>query len=181
MLSGFSTQKGSNMALRANHWVEVRTTQEILQTLDHNGRLDGVPLMTQMFKYCDQRFRVLGNAHKTCDPVFAGGGRRHANAVHLNLRCDGKAYGGCQAGCLIFWKEAWLKPVSAGSAVCAASLSVEAPMPEKAASSSCCSEEDVWRATRADGGQNEHDARYVCQATRLCQFTSPFAAPIISA
>ena len=26
-----------------------------------------------------------------------------------NMRCDGSAHGGCQKGCFIFWKEAWLK------------------------------------------------------------------------
>jgi hypothetical protein len=32
------------------------------------------------------------------------------NAVHFTgVRCDGQAHGGCQAGCLIYWKEAWLK------------------------------------------------------------------------
>jgi hypothetical protein len=31
------------------------------------------------------------------------------DTVHLSdLRCDGSAHAGCQAGCLLFWKEAWL-------------------------------------------------------------------------
>ena len=34
------------------------------------------------------------------------------NSVHLEgVRCDGEGHRGCQAGCLIFWKEAWLKRV----------------------------------------------------------------------
>ena len=34
------------------------------------------------------------------------------NAVHLEgLRCDGAGHDGCQAGCLLFWKESWLKRV----------------------------------------------------------------------
>jgi hypothetical protein len=33
--------------------------------------------------------------------------------VHLGtLRCDGSAHAGCQAACLLFWKEAWLQRVS---------------------------------------------------------------------
>src|SRR5215471_2056176 len=100
------------MALRAGDWVEVRTRQEILRTLDRDGRLDGMPFMPQMLSYCGQIFRVLRSAHKTCDPVYTCTSRRLPSAVHLDLRCDGKAYGGCQAGCLLFWKEAWLKPVS---------------------------------------------------------------------
>ena len=67
--------------------------------------------MPQMFQYCGQRFQVFKRAHKTCDPIYSMAGRKLENAVHLELRCDGKAHGGCQVGCLLFWKDAWLKPV----------------------------------------------------------------------
>ena len=98
-------------AMHANDWVEVRSKQEILETLDKNGRLDGMPFMPQMFEYCGKRFKVLKSAHKACDPVYTMASRGVEDAVHLNLRCNGQAYGGCQAGCRLFWKEAWLKPV----------------------------------------------------------------------
>ena len=29
-----------------------------------------------------------------------------------DLRCDGSGHGGCQAGCRIYWKEQWLRPVA---------------------------------------------------------------------
>jgi hypothetical protein len=29
-----------------------------------------------------------------------------------DLRCSGRAHGGCQAGCRLYWKEAWLRPAS---------------------------------------------------------------------
>ena len=64
--------------------------------------------MPQMFQYCGQRFQVFKRAHKTCDPSIrwpVGGWK----SVHLELRCDGKAHGGCQVGCLLFWKDAWLR------------------------------------------------------------------------
>src|SRR5258705_198295 len=39
------------------------------------------------------------------------------SAVHLDgVRCDGSAHGGCQAGCLMFWKDAWLKKADAPAA-----------------------------------------------------------------
>ena len=98
-------------AMHANDWVEVRSKQEILETLDKNGRLDGMPFMPQMFEYCGKRFKVHKSAHKACDPVYTMASRGVDDAVHLNLRCNGQAYGGCQAGCRLFWKEAWLKPV----------------------------------------------------------------------
>ena len=100
--------------LRAGDWVEVRSKEEILRTLGQTGRLDGLPFMPQMFQYCGQRFKVFQRAHKTCDTIGIPPGRRMPDGIHLNLRCDGKAYGGCQAACLIYWKEAWLKPVNEG-------------------------------------------------------------------
>ena len=98
--------------MQVGEWVEVRSKQEILQTLDKKGRLDGMPFMPQMFEYCGKRFKVYKSAHKTCDHVYTVASRSIGDAVHLNLRCDGRAYGGCQHKCLLFWKEAWLKPVS---------------------------------------------------------------------
>src|SRR5215470_17598786 len=101
-----------NMRARVGDWVEVLSKEEILRTLDENGRLDKLPFMPQMFNYCGQRFRIYKTAYKTCDTVSGHyAGRRLEDGYHLNLRCDGQAYGGCQAGCLIFWKAAWLKPV----------------------------------------------------------------------
>jgi hypothetical protein len=96
--------------LRAGDWVEVRSKAEILMSLDEKGCFQGLPFMPQMFQYCGQRFRVYKRAHKTCDTVNQTGGRWLAGGVHLPLRCDGTAYGGCQAACLLFWKEVWLKP-----------------------------------------------------------------------
>src|SRR5258706_16272866 len=100
------------MTPHAGDWVEVRSKEEILATLDKNGRLDSLPFMPQMFQYCGQRFEVYKRAHKTCETISGKyQGRRLPHGIHLHHRCDGKAYGGCQAACLIFWKEAWLKPV----------------------------------------------------------------------
>src|SRR5262245_10289269 len=70
-----------------------------------------MPFMPEMLRYAGQRIRVAKSAHKTCDTVNQTGGRRMRNAVHLDgLRCDGSAHGGCQAKCLFFWKEQWLRP-----------------------------------------------------------------------
>ena len=95
--------------LKVGDWVEVRSKEEILATLDRDGCLEGMPFMPEMLSFCGQRFQIYKRAHKTCDTVFPVRGRRVHEAVHLNTRCDGSAHGGCQAGCLIFWKQAWLR------------------------------------------------------------------------
>jgi hypothetical protein len=95
--------------VRVGEMVEVRGKAEILATLDERGRLDGMPFMPEMFQYCGQPFPVYKRAHKTCDTVSGNSrGLTLEDSVHLDLRCAGKAHGGCQAGCLLFWKEAWL-------------------------------------------------------------------------
>lgn len=157
---------------KAGDWVEVRSKDEILRTLDRHGRLNELPFMPQMFKYCGQRFHVLKSAHKTCDTISGNYvGRKLDHGIHLDLRCDGKAYGGCQAACLIFWHEDWLKPV-AGAAPQDGSKATVTETAEQLPTTSC-TEADVERGTRQPGATGDGDIRYLCQATHLLQFTRP--------
>ena len=162
--------------LCAGDWVEVRSKAEILATLDKRGQLEGLPFMPEMFQYCGQRLRIYKRAHKTCDPPNGLSGRRMESAVHLeNIRCDGSAHAGCQAGCLIFWKEAWLKQVDpdvekpSANAAAVPALSVQA-----SALNGRCSEADVLAGTRAQGEPaNAPDPTYVCQSTQVAAATKP--------
>jgi hypothetical protein len=155
------------MKLHAGQPVEVRSKEEILRTLDKKGQLEGMPFMPQMFQYCGQRLRVYKRAHKTCDTVNDYKGRSMNQAVHLEgIRCDGLAYGGCQAACLVFWKEAWLKEV-----VEPGSPGVD---PEKKVGTGFgCREEDVLAGTKSEAIQEAGDLAYVCQATQVPAATTP--------
>lgn len=166
-----SAGQGIDMDLRVDDWVEIRGKDEILATLDMNGRLDGLPFMPQMFKYCGQRFRIFRSAHKTCDTVSGHyAGRRLEDGVHLNLRCDGQAYNGCQAGCLMFWKTAWLKPADGPVQIQYVPKGAQ-PQREGAPSQISCTEDDILRArTHQDAAGN---IIYSCQATELLIFTKP--------
>ena len=153
--------------LRVGDWVEIQNKEEILRTLDADGQLDGMPFMPEMFAFCGKRFQVYKRAHKTCDTVFPVRGRRVSGAVHLDTRCDGSAHGGCQASCLLFWKEAWLKPVKPGNfqipaATPPAVLNAASP----SASVAQCTEDRVW-ACATGSASSDPDSTYVCQATRL--------------
>jgi hypothetical protein len=161
------------MKARAGDWVEVLSREDILGTLDKNGRLDGLPFMPQMFRYCGERFRVYKSAYKTCDTVSGNyAGRRLQDGLHLSLRCDGEAYGGCQAGCLLFWKSAWLKSVDEPAQVQPVPRSVQLSS-EAAASPPRCTEREVLRATKRQGAGG--DVRYSCQATELLDYTKPLS------
>ena len=147
--------------------VEVRSKDDILRTLDQKGQLDGMPFMPEMLKFCGMRFKVYKRAHKTCDTVFPIRGRRVDSSVHLDTRCDGAAHGGCQAGCLLFWKEAWLKPVDDNS-----SGRTEAPSKyPDAMFNAGCSESVVWVNTK-DTRTDDEAPVFVCQATQLPAMTT---------
>jgi hypothetical protein len=153
-------------------WVEVRSKEEILRTLDKKGQLDGMPFMPEMFSFCGKRFRVYKRAHKTCDTAYEYKGRKMRDAVHLEgLRCDGQSHGGCEASCLIFWKTAWLRPVDRTDVD--AELRAGAPGRERAGA--MCTEADVMAGTRRSEGQDGETA-YVCQATQVPTATEQLGA-----
>ena len=163
--------------LKVGDWVEVRSKEEILKTLDDKGQLDGTPFMPEMFRFCGQRFQVYKRAHKTCDYTtsYPYHTRRLEGTVHLATRCDGEAHDGCQAGCLLYWKQAWLKP-SSGDATKVDVLSTEPPSGANVGvpSSTGCGESEVWARTKMSDS-NGGPPTYVCQATQVPYATKPLA------
>jgi hypothetical protein len=157
--------------LTTEDWVEVRSKEEILKTLDSKGQLDGIPFMPEMFQFCGQKFQVYKRAHKTCDystqPPYRT--RRLARTVHLETRCDGRAHGGCQAGCLLYWKHEWLKPVDRN----ASTLTVLANHELKSLTQEC-SESAIWANTQLPNPSGEAPT-YICQVTQIPHATTYLA------
>jgi hypothetical protein len=149
--------------LRAGELVEVKSVPEILATLDERGRLEALPFMPEMLKFAGTRMRVRARAFKGCDQIDHSGMHRMERAVHLEgARCDGQAHGGCQAGCLIYWKEGWLRRVDGAAAdALAPAAQVEAP-------AEGCTIETLQRATRPEGAGPDEE-RFSCQATEFLQ------------
>lgn len=151
---------------RSGDTVRVRSAADILATLDEHGRLNGVPFMPEMLRWCGETVRVSARADKTCDTIDFAGLRRMTRAVHLDdLRCDGSSHGGCQAGCLLFWKEEWLTLPTAGEVGTApparGKIDTAPPVGRVAA---------LQETTRTTSGDDE---RFVCQATELPGATTP--------
>jgi hypothetical protein len=158
------TAKASALGLRAGDLVEVRSELEILATLDERGAIDGMPFMPEMLAYCGQRFRVYKRAEKTCNTITIMESRRLRNTVHLEgLRCSGEAHGGCQAQCLLFWNEAWLRRVSTRKV----SPAHESSSP--ADSVLRCDGDRLSELTRHPDGAADSEIRYRCQVTDLLE------------
>ncbi len=137
--------------------VEVRSPREILATLDDHGQLDGLPFMPEMLAYCGQRITVARRASRTC--AVGHGFRRMQAAVFLqDVRCNGSVHDNCDRGCLLFWKEAWLKPLTADAV-------------EEVADHTA----DLKAARVLARLPTRRDGAYVCQSTQLAAATTPIA------
>ncbi len=153
--------------LRRDDVVELRSPAEILETLDEDGCLDGVPFMPEMLRFFGGQFTVVARVERACDTVNPINSRRMPNTVLLDgLRCDGSAHGGCEAGCLLYWKEPWLRRVSG----------VDTHPADVPNGSLEQLEDRVQGNTRAaptaNGGQKEI---FRCQATEFPEATEPLS------
>lgn len=141
------------IALKAGEAVVVRSASEILATLDPDLRLGGLAFMPEMADLVGRRLKVVRRADPLC--VEGHGLRRIDDAVLLEeQRCDGAAHDGCQRGCLMIWKAAWLR--RAGEA--APPISDNG---ERAA------------LHRLMSGPVREGDRYLCQSTLLAEATQP--------
>jgi hypothetical protein len=144
--------------LAVGEWVEVLPARDVVATLDPEGALENLPFMPEMLPYCGRRFRILLRAERTCARGLPPGSppiRRLENAVVLEgLRCDGASHGGCQLGCMLYWKEAWVRRAE-GPGVAAATGEAST---------------DALRVR-----QPSDPEAYWCQGTQLARATKPEA------
>jgi hypothetical protein len=154
----------SERPLRPGDMVQVRPPSEILATLDADGALDSVPFMPEMLQYVGHRFTISRRVEKICDTIAGTGSRRMHDTVYLeDLRCDGSGHGGCQAGCRIYWKEAWLRRVDGDVDAVATSNGSGAELQHRA--------EAGARTVREIDGEEAEVWR--CQATEALKATEP--------
>jgi len=144
--------------------VEIRSLDEIMQTLDHSGTLDGVPFMPEMVNYCGTRGRVLRRADKLNDWVHGTGLRRmHRLVLLAGLRCDGSAHGMCQSNCHLRWREEWLRLADHNGSAVKSTKQSPAQQSQLAALS-------AYASRQTDTGP---EVRSVCQATELTAGGAP--------
>jgi hypothetical protein len=96
---------------RRGNLVQIRPFEEIKKTLDDTGQLDGLPFMPEMLQYCGKRFKISNRTNYICVDEDQMRGLEDTFILQ-GMYCDGAFHDGCQKSCTIFWKKAWLKPVS---------------------------------------------------------------------
>ena len=97
--------------LKPGDFVEVKSEEEILATLDKNRCNRGLLWMAGMNRFCGKRYRVF----KRLELMLLENTKEYRkvkNTVLLEgVMCDGQAFNGCDRSCFHFWREVWLKRV----------------------------------------------------------------------
>ena len=138
--------------------VRVKSAVEVLASLDSDGRIAGLPFMPEMIPFLGRTLAVRRRADQTC--VEGLGLRALPQTVFLDgARCDGAAHDGCQRGCALLWKEAWLAPA-------------ETPAP------AIDPDAEVEARHRLAALATRDGELYLCQSTALAAATGP--APGVS-
>jgi hypothetical protein len=111
------TTPAEGLNLQPGEWVEVKSMQSIIETLNERGDNRGLHFSDDMRLWCGRRCRVKGRLDKI---IVDGTGqmRQLRNTVLLEGStcgcsymgsCMGSCMGGCARGELTYWREIWLR------------------------------------------------------------------------
>jgi hypothetical protein len=112
--AGPNAKDGERLGLHPGDWVEIRSAEEIAQTLDSTRKHRGLIFVDEMVQHCGKRFRVRRRVDQIIDEST---GRMLAfkknECIALEgLVCTGDRATGswfCRRELYPFWREAWLK------------------------------------------------------------------------
>jgi hypothetical protein len=100
------------LGLVPGEMVEIKSFDEILSTLDHNGRNRGLQCSFAMRQFCGKRYRVKQRLDRMIIET-SGQMRQIENTVLLegvDCQCY-YAFGGCPRAEPLYWREIWLRRV----------------------------------------------------------------------
>jgi hypothetical protein len=100
--------------LHPGEFVRVRSKQEIVSTLDKQGKNRGLAFTVDMLPFCGREFRVLRRLEKMIQEPTQKLIRMENTVILDEVTCKGCHIlrGGCPRDNFHFWREAWLERVS---------------------------------------------------------------------
>lgn len=91
----------------------IRSAEDISQILDSSNKYDGCLFMSQMWRYCGQKFEVIKVVNNIFDEYKYRMYKTKSPLYILNgIICDGIAdefKHRCDRSCYLFWHEDWLE------------------------------------------------------------------------
>ena len=103
-----------SLNLKSGEWVEVKSADSIIATLNEKGHNRGMRFSQDMRLLCGQQRRVMGRVERI---ILDGTGemRQVQNTVCLEGSVCGCAHltcGGCSREEIVYWREIWLRRVA---------------------------------------------------------------------
>ncbi|MHB9030427.1 MAG: hypothetical protein ACYC9O_16800 [Candidatus Latescibacterota bacterium] len=111
MKNGHGPKNDETLNLQLGEWVEIKSAEEITETLDQFGKHKGLSFMPEMWKYCGGQFRVYKRVNQI---VIIGteSMKKLKNTVLLEgVLCDGSEHSCCDNSCFHYWREMWLRRI----------------------------------------------------------------------
>jgi len=103
----------TSLNLQPGEWVQVKSIDEISQTLDEKKRYRGLYFMPEMQNFCGKRFRVFKKVEVIKLETTGEVRKLKTPTVFLEgVYCNGEHHDGCDRACFHFWKEVWLNRTS---------------------------------------------------------------------
>jgi hypothetical protein len=98
--------------LQPGEWVEIKSKEEILATLDKTGHNRGLRFDVEELRYCGTRARVLRRVNRIVDENTGKLLRLPNDCVILEgVICPGDYHQYCPRSIYPFWREIWLRRV----------------------------------------------------------------------
>jgi hypothetical protein len=98
--------------LQPGEWVEVKSEEEVLKTVNRDWRTRGLQFVPEMRAYFGHSLRVMKRVERICIENSDGDIGEVRSLKHTVLlegaMCKGAGVG-CDRSCHYFWREAWLK------------------------------------------------------------------------
>ncbi|MCC7086555.1 MAG: hypothetical protein IT427_16275 [Pirellulales bacterium] len=104
-----SKPAGAPLNLQPGELVEVKSWEEIEETLNSDSRLRGLGFSPDMIPFCGKKFRVTSRVERMI-LEWTGELKQLRDTVALDtVHCDGSSCRGCPRNCFFLWREDWLK------------------------------------------------------------------------
>jgi hypothetical protein len=107
-----STAPGPDLGLKPGEFVQVRSKDEILSTLDRRNKNRGLLFDSEMLRYCGGTFRVLKRVNQIVDERTGKMMKMKSSCIILEgVACASDYHRFCPRAIYHYWREGWLRRV----------------------------------------------------------------------
>jgi hypothetical protein len=99
---------GAVLDLQPGELIQVKSLEEILNTLDGAAKHRGLVFTPEMRGHCGRRYRVFKRLELMFDEQTREQRRIHNTVLLEGVLCGGEGIG-CHRSCFLYWREAWLR------------------------------------------------------------------------